>query len=443
MSGFSSQNLFTLLPQSSTIRRYWIAYSGGLDSHVLLHAMVGLQSALPGIELCAVHVNHNLSSQAKEWALHCRNVCENLKISCEQLVVDAHPGKGESPEAAARNARYQAIAQCVEVGDCLLTAHHQDDQAETLLLQLLRGAGMQGLAAMPVQASFAQGQLMRPLLSFSRQQLREYAEQYQLRWVDDPSNAETDFDRNYLRHEVMPLLQARWPSASKVISRSARHHAESSQLLGVLAKQDYCAARGSQRNTLSVNFIKQLDVARQRLLLRYWIKQLKLSMPASVHVDHILQDAVNAALDAVPCICWSGGEVRRYQGDLYAMLPLSRFDASLEMPWRLNAILYLPENSGYLVAKKAEGLGLNCDLTEVVIRFRQGGESCRPVGSNCSKSLKKLFQEKNIPPWLRDRTPLLYVEEQLVVVLGVCFCESFLVGNNATGWQFEWSLPPF
>ncbi len=443
MSGFSSQKLFTLLPQSSLVRRYWIAYSGGLDSHVLLHAMAGLENALPGIELCAVHVNHNLSSQAKEWALHCLRVCEALQISCQQLVVDAHPKKGESPEAAARDVRYQAIARCIEANDCLLTAHHQDDQAETLLLQLLRGAGTQGLAAMPAQTNFSQGLLARPLLSFSRQQLREYAELHQLHWIDDPSNAKTDFDRNYLRHEVMPLLQSRWPSASKVISRSARHQAESSRLLNILAEQDYCAARGRQPNTLSVNFIKQLDIARQHLLLRYWIKQLKLPIPASIHIEHILHDAVNAAPDAMPCICWPGGEVRRYQDDLYAMLPLSRFDASLEIPWHLDAPLNFPQNNGFLVAKKTEGQGLDCDFKEVVIRFRQGGESCRPIGSNCSKSLKKLFQEKNISPWLRDRTPLLYVGEQLAVVVGVCFCEPFGVDDNVSGWRFEWSLSLF
>ncbi len=437
MSGFSSQSLFTLLPQSSTIRRYWIAYSGGLDSHVLLSAMAALKGMMAGVEVRAVHVNHSLSSQAKEWALHCQNVCEELQISCQQLVVDAHPEKGESPEAAARNARYQVIAQCIEEGDCLLTAHHQDDQAETLLLQLLRGSGMQGLAAMPVQTSFSQGQLARPLLSFSRQQLREYAEQHQLNWIEDPSNAETDFDRNYLRHEIMPLLQIRWPSASKVISRSAGHHAESSKLLNVLAEQDYRAATGHQQGTLSISFIKQLDVARQRLLLRYWISQLKLPMPASIHIEHILHDAVNSAPDAVPCISWPGGEVRRYQGDLYAMLPLERFDASLEMLWHLDSPLKLPQNSGYLIAKRVQGKGLDCDITQVTVRFRQGGESCRPAGSNCSKSLKKLFQEKNIQPWLRDRVPLLYVENQLAVVVGICICEPYRAKENREGWQIQ------
>ncbi len=437
MTRFSSKKLFTLLPQSSTIHRYWIAYSGGLDSHVLLHAIADLKNKLPDIELCAVHVNHSLSVEAKSWAQHCQNISEKLQIDCQQLVVDAHPKKGESPEAAARDARYQAISGLIQANDCLLTAHHQDDQAETLLLQLLRGAGVQGLAAMPVQTNFSQGQLARPLLLFSRQQLYEYAKQHQLHWINDPSNAETDFDRNYLRHEVMPLLRARWPSAAKVISRSASHHAESSQLLDILAEQDFSAAIGSQPDTLSVNFIKQLDVARQRLLLRFWIKKLKLPMPATVHVEHILHDAVNAAPDAMPCVRWSGGEVRRYQADLYAMPPLSRFDASLEIAWKLNAPLELPEKNGCLVAKKDESQELYSDITEVIVRFRQGGESCRPVGVNCSKSLKKLFQEKNIPPWLRDRTPLLYVNDQLAVVVGACICEP---EKNTIGWQFEWSL---
>lgn len=437
MSGFSSQKLLALLPQSSSVRRYWVAFSGGLDSHVLLHAMAGLKNDLIGTELYAVHVNHSLCTEAKNWALHCQNVCEALQISCQQLVVDARPEKGESPEAAARDARYQSIAQYIEQGDFLLTAHHQDDQAETLLLQLLRGAGTQGLAAMPAQTDFFHGQLVRPLLSFSRQQLHEYAEHHQLRWIDDPSNAETNFDRNYLRHKVMPLLQSRWPSASKVIARSARHQAESSQLLDVLAEQDFSAAVGSQPNTLSVNFIKQLDVARQRLLLRYWIKQLKLPMPASVHIEHILHDVINAAPDAMPCVHWRGGEVRRYQGDLYAMSPLSIFNRALEIPWNLNRLLNLPENSGYLTAEKVKGKGLDCSVTEVIVRFRQGGESCRPAGSDYSKSLKKLLQEKNILPWLRDRVPLLYVGDQLAVVVGACICEPFSVKKSIEGWQFQ------
>ncbi len=437
MSGFSSQKLLTLLPQSSSVRRYWIAYSGGLDSHVLLHAMAALKGTLSNVEVCAVHVNHALSTEAENWALHCQNVCETLQIRYRQFVVDARPEKGESPEAAAREARYQSISQCIEQGDCLLTAHHRDDQAETLLLQLLRGAGTQGLAAMPVQTGFSQGQLARPLLSFSRQQLREYAEQHQLHWIDDPSNAKTDFDRNYLRHEVMPLLQLRWPSASKSISRSARHHAQSSRLLDVLAEQDYCVSTGSKPNTLSVSFIKQLDVARQRLLLRYWLKQLKLPMPATVHIDHILHDAVHSTPSAMPCVHWQGGEVRRYQDDLYAMSPLNVFNCELEIPWRLNTPLNLPENSGCLTAEKVKGKGLDCSITEVTIRFRQGGELCRSAESGCSKSLKKLFQEKNIPPWLRDRVPLLYVGDQLAAVVGICVCEPFYVKESTEGWQFK------
>ncbi len=439
MAGFSSQALLNLLPRSSRISRYWIAYSGGLDSHVLLHAMACLGKEHPDIELRAVHVNHSLNSQAEEWARHCRHICESLQITYLQLQVNAHPERGESPEAAARHARYRALARCIEPGDCLLTAHHQDDQAETLLLQLLRGAGLHGLAAMPVETDFSQGLLARPLLSFSRRQLHEYADCHRLHWIDDPSNAETDFDRNYLRHEIMPLLRARWPAVSKTIARSARHHAESAKLLDTLAQQDFSMAAGGQQGTLSVNFIKRLERSRQRLLLRYWIRQMKVPMPSSVHVEHIISDAINVAPDAMPRIAWPGGEVRRYQDDLYVMPPLKQLNRS-ETSWHLAAPMKL-QNNGSLIARKVVGKGLREAFVRVVVRFRQGGEVCRPVGSGCSKSLKKLFQEKKVPPWLRDRIPLLYVGDRLAVVVGISVCEPFGAEKQDAGWQIEWSLP--
>jgi len=211
-----------------------IAYSGGLDSHVLLHAVAAMRAELTGCEFIAVHINHGLSEKAGQWTKHCANQCEVLNITFAHINVDAKNKTGESPEAVAREVRYQAFREFMQPGDCLLTAHHQDDQAETLLIQLLRGAGPRGLAAMPYYSDFAEGWHARPLLNFSRDELHEYAQQTfsqnQSAWIDDESNSDTRFDRNFLRHEIIPKLKARFPGMAATLSRSAGLCAEASGL---------------------------------------------------------------------------------------------------------------------------------------------------------------------------------------------------------------------
>lgn len=216
---------------------YWVAYSGGLDSQVLLHALAAVREQLPA-PVGALHINHNLQPDASAWAEQCRAVCAELGITYRALSIQAHAQPGESPEAAARAARYQALVDAVPEGGVLLTAHHQDDQAETLLLQLVRGAGPKGLAAMPERALLGDVPLLRPLLNVSRAALLDYAEQHRLRWLEDPTNASTEYDRNFLRHEILPLLKQRWPATSLVLARSAQHQADAVRLLTELAAMD-------------------------------------------------------------------------------------------------------------------------------------------------------------------------------------------------------------
>ena len=213
-------HLLDQLAQMPAASRYRVAYSGGCDSHVLLHALAGVREQLAA-PLAAIHINHRLSEQAGAWAEHCRRICTALDIPLVEVTVHAHPGLGESPEAAAREARYSAWRELLQAGEGLLLAQHQDDQAETLLLQLLRGSGPKGLAAMPPMTDFAAGWLGRPLLGQSRAALCRYAREQALDWIEDPSNLDTDLDRNYLRHELLPVLQARWPSAALTLSRAA------------------------------------------------------------------------------------------------------------------------------------------------------------------------------------------------------------------------------
>ena len=479
-----SHHLLDVLNHLPSTRRYWIGYSGGRDSSVLLHALAGLRPHLPGdLEICAVHVDHGLSPHAGAWSQHCATVCAALTIPCQILRVSAKPQSGESPEAAARAARYQAIIALLAPGDVLLTAHHQEDQAETLLLQLLRGAGPHGLAAMPAHTPLGQGWLARPLLDVTAVELANYAEQHKLSWVEDPSNFDTDFDRNYLRHNVIPNLTRQWPAVSRTLSRAAAHAAEAANLLDALADRDMLQVQGPTPDTLSVSGLLTLDEARQRNVLRRWFKRLNLSVPTTVHLQHIQHDILHAAADSVPHVRWGnmgtrhhpratacsyqgaavpgnqgavapvnqgagapcnqgaaapgyqGAEARRYRDLIYAMLPLPAHDTNATLTWDMLQPLVL-HDIGMLTATSTLGEGIKVSLlaaTSVTVRFRQGGERCRPAGRGHTHELRKLFQERGIPPWQRDRLPLIYIGDELAAVANLWVCEPFQATHNEPG----------
>lgn len=425
---------------SPSVSRYWIAYSGGLDSHVLLHAMSALRPVLPNSVVHAVHINHGLQHNAQQWEQHCAQVCAVLQIPYTSLTVNAHPAPGESPEAAARHARYTALGTLIEPGDCLLTAHHQDDQAETMLLQLLRGAGPHGLAAMPASTNFGKGQHLRPLLGFTHAQLKAYAEQHGLHWIDDQSNLNTDFDRNYLRHEIIPRLRARWPAAARTLARSAQHAADAAHLLDDFAQDDLVAVQGPSPATLIVSSLQELSAARQRNVLRGWLDKLGLPLPNAAHIKHILTDIVMAAPDSNPLVHWPGAEVRRYRDLIYVMQPLMPHDPSQIIAWDLSGPLTLPSGLGELSYTRAQGAGIKATLCQdqtITVRFRRGGERCRPVGRQHSHELRKLFQERGIPPWQRDRVPLIYIDEQLAAVVGLWVCHPLQAVEHETGFILQ------
>ncbi len=437
---FSPQHLLQVLSRLPNTSRYWVAYSGGLDSHVLLHAVAALRIHLPTVAVHAAHVHHGLQAQAEQWAKHCEHVCQSLHVPFHLLRINAHAAPGESPEAAARDARYTALGGLIELGDCLLTAHHQDDQAETLLIQLLRGAGPQGLASMPVQTGFAKGLHARPLLEFTRDELHAYGEQHELHWIDDHSNLNTDFDRNYLRHDILPRLRERWPAAARTLSRSASHAAEAAHLLEALAHTDLHYVRGPQADMLSISKLLTLDTARQKNVLRYWIKSLGLPLPSTTHVEHILSDAITANWDSTPCVRWPGAELRRYRDLIYAMTPLPAHEATQQIVWDMTEVLRLPNNLGNLSALAVTGAGLKaslCRSKSATIRFRQGGERCQPVGRDGSHELKNLLQEQGIPPWLRDRIPLIYLDNSLAAVADRWVCQPFQAHADEPGVQIS------
>jgi tRNA(Ile)-lysidine synthase len=435
---FSPERLLTIIRSFSPARRYWIAYSGGLDSHVLLHGLAAVRSSLGAVQLHAIHVHHGLHADADQWTAHCSAVCGRLSIPLQTIRVGATPEKGESPEAAARQARYRAFAQVVRHGECLLTAHHEDDQAETVLLQLLRGSGPHGLAGMPAQAEFHAGWLGRPLLTFSRAELRAYAEQEGLQWVEDSSNAELGYDRNYLRHEILPRLLSRWPSAPATIARAAAHAAQAAALTDQLAATDLSAVRVAT-DQLSVTALKRLGDTRARNVIRFWIKELGLPLPTAAHLERVMADVLEAKPDAAPLVRWPGAEVRRYRDSMYAMPSLSDHDVTQTLQWDLGTPLIVSDLDACLVVQPVNGKGVRRAVLEsaVTVGFRRGGERCRPVGRAHTQQLKKLLQEQGIPPWQRDRIPLLYCNNELAAVVGLWVCEPYGAGKGEPGYTIN------
>ena len=436
---FTPECLREALSRLPETDRYWVAYSGGLDSHVLLHGMAALREYLLPAQVCAVHVNHGLHGDASVWAEHCRGVCSDLDVPLTQRAVDATPARGESPEAAARRARYQAVASVMAPGDVALTAHHRDDQAETLLLHLLRGSGPHGLAAMPHCRPFRAGWLARPLLAFSRQVLRQYAEAGALSWVEDPGNHEDRFERNFLRNEIMPALKLRWPALGHVLARAAAHQAEAARLLDSLADRDLDEVRGAVPGRLRMDRLLGLSPERQRNVLRRWIAALDLPLPTTAHLDRVLQDALGAEPDRTPLVRWEGAEVRRYRDVLYAMPPLPPPPTDETLPWPAGETLYLPD--GRLSAEGCLGQGIKVSAWAAgaaEVRFRDGGERCRPAGRGNSRSLKNLLQEQGVPPWVRPRLPLVYVQGELAAVADLRVCEPFAADQNEPGWLIAW-----
>ncbi|MDH5446775.1 MAG: tRNA lysidine(34) synthetase TilS [Gammaproteobacteria bacterium] len=423
---FNPDHLLQQLVQLSAVSRYWVAFSGGCDSHVLLHSLVAIREQLDK-SVHAIHINHGLQAVASSWEVHCQQVCDALSVPLEIVRVDARPETGESPEARARQARYQVFKEILQDEDVLLIAHHEDDQAETLMIQLLRGAGVKGLAAMPVEAPLGKGRLYRPLLGVTRAVLQQYAKTQGLVWIDDPSNQDTRFDRNYLRHEIMPLLHQRWPAVTSTLSRSAENMAESAELLRQLAREDFANIKQTS-SRVNVEKLLGLEAPRLRNLLRYWLSEIcQLTTPDRRHLNRIVHEVLPAAEDASPVVSWMGGEVRRFRGELYAMQPQPQSNNEKPtIPWDGKQALKLDKQ--VLIPHQVKGQGVNPDLLarhKLSIRFRHGGEKCKPVGRGHHHSLKKLFQEWGIPPWQREQVPLLYVGEEIAQIIGYCICEPF------------------
>ena len=412
------------LPAFNTINTWWLAYSGGVDSRVLLHCLAPLK-----LNLRAVYIDHGLQAASKQWAEHCRQTCEQLNIPLTVITVNATAKQGESPEAAARAARYQALATVMQEQDCLLTAQHADDQAETFLLQLLRGAGAAGLSAMPFAQVFHRGWLVRPLLDIPRQNILNMALAENLSWVEDPSNVDERFDRNYLRHRVMPTLTQRWPHTLDLMSRATQQQAENQLLLESLAAQDL--GYGEMSATLPVENLLRLDEPRQRNALRYWLAKNQLRMPSRAILQQILVQLLHGRIDAEACVRWDDVALYCYRSQLYVQ-KIADHDASQVLSWDGMQPLCIAALQQQLVLESVTNDGLRLEIIgkTLQIRFRQGGEKIKPVGQPHTRTLKNLFQQHSVPPWLRDRIPLLYLNDELIAVCGYWIADAYAVKSG-------------
>lgn len=444
-----------------------VGYSGGLDSTVLLHYLV-LQPQLT-CKIVAVHVNHGLSPNADVWQAHCQQFCRRrgIPISVHQVAFDKHANVEEN----ARNARYQVFYSQVTKDDCLLLAHHCNDQAETVLLQLMRGSGIDGLAAMASMKTLALGELARPLLQHSRCRLEAYAREHHLIWIDDESNQDNTFSRNYMRNQVLPLLTAKWPSAVKNLAACAVHCQQARINLDDLAVLD-CEDLDTERNTLLLSSLQNLSHARLTNVLRAWIKNNDVKMPSAKTFNRLIDEVIMAGNDTKACVQWNEIIIKRYHQTLYILQPnvnlrpktiewvnfpeplhldngshclesvmVSASSASAcEQPAKSlsNDARTMTEADYLYVSQAAEGLHVPTG-SRIQVRFRQGGELFHWRGQ--TKSLKKLFQQWRVPPWCRDAIPLVYIDQRLALVVGYAISDYYYNKSLNRGYHIHFHIP--
>ncbi len=429
--------LAALVAEGQSPARYAVAFSGGIDSTVLLHALSRIAAPVP---IIAIHIDHQLCEESAAWERHCRTFADALGVEyvVRQANITSHSGMG--PEAAARAARYGIFETLIEENDWLLSAHHERDQAETLLLNLFRGSGPAGLSAIGKSRPFAKGRLVRPLLGVSKELIEAYARRENLSWVEDPSNRESRFDRNFLRHEIVPKLESRWPALVGRLTRSAELAGEASELLDDLAQVDLETAGLADR--LEISALQQLTPARQRNLLRYAIRNLGLPPPPATRLSQIVNELMGAREDAQPRVQWQGAQARRYRNQVYLLAAEQEVTArSPSEPLRDGNLIDLGAGLGSLSLKKSDRAGIDPAITQsgLDIRFREGGESIRPAGREHTHKLKKLLQDASVVPWMRARIPLLYSAGKLVAVADIWIADEFSAEN---GYQVRWENHP-
>lgn len=385
-----------------------IAFSGGPDSSALLHALAQLPEA-HARGLRALHVDHGLQADSAAWAEHCRRFCAALAVPCDVLRVRVDTAAGAGLEAAARHARYAALAAALHEGEWLLLGHHRDDQAETVLLKLLRGAGPDSLGGMHALRPFGHGQMWRPLLTLSRRQLRDYVEMHQLDCIDDPSNADTRLARNQLRHEILPRLQQHWPQAVDSILHSAMLCRAAADSLRTQWLAAFDILHDPATDSVDASGWLALAPALREPLLDHWLHARNLPAPTTAQRRQI-EHQCHARAGRLPCICWAGAELHVWKGRLWALAPGHALPGGWQSSWR-GEPLNLP--GGGTLSLTVASARLDEPLT---LRLRHGGERIKPDGDAHTRELRDLFQQQSMPPWQRAVCPLLYADDELIAV---------------------------
>jgi tRNA(Ile)-lysidine synthase len=427
---------FVSLPVShKKVKSMTVALSGGIDSVVLLHLLHQLQK-IQNFTLKASHVHHGLSKNADKWVKFCEKLCTKLSVPLDVNYVKLPQKKSLGIEGEARQLRYEKLLQ--SKSDVLVLAHHEDDQAETFLLQLIRGAGVKGLSSM---AHFDDTRrLWRPLLNASRIDIETYAKKYKLKWIEDESNQNVDFDRNFIRSKVLPILKNRFSHIIKVISRSSSHLAEAQHLLDDLAKLDLKSNLKSinYNHKLNVKTLDKLSNARAKNVLRYWLEINDQLMPSKDLLDELLRQVLTAKKDATIKIHLSKFyEIRRYQDEIYIVPKNKNIQKKYEIIWSGESEIILP-NGQKLAFKKVKGRGIHLkflDHQKLIIRNRQGGESFKPDSKRPTKKIKQLLQESDLPPWVREFFPIIFVDDELAAVPNFGIDQKYKTGPQMTGLE--------
>ena len=418
--------------------RFVVAFSGGADSLALLHAFARTRERAAG--LCAVHVDHHLHPESTEWAHQCMEVCRRLVV--DLTVLDADPkanAAGHCDEGAARVARYQAFERFLSARDVLCTAHSQDDHVETVLLNLLRGAGPRGLAGIPDERRLGAGIVARPVRRVSRAALHAYARATGLAPIRDPANEDQRFSRVALRRTVIPVLEARWPRVRASLARTAALGRESAELLDTLAAIDLEPAGGIDAATLDVATVVSLEPARRRNVIAGWLRARGIAAPGVRRIEQIAREVIEARSDAMPCVRLGDVEVRRFRGRIH-VLPRERPVAPrAAYRWRIPETLTL--DHGCLACEPCTGGGLDGGLrdTEIMVRFRgEDAARMRPLRVR-GHSLRKRFQSLGIPPWERGHIPLVYAGGVLAAIGSVWTNPRLAAAPGAPGWCVVWT----
>lgn len=419
--------------------RVWLACSGGLDSMALLHAAVSILGRT--FDFHVVHINHGLQPDAPAWVQRVRLAAAGLGIPCTVRDADIATGGTRGLEDAAREARYAVFSELLGSNEVILTAHHRDDQAETFLLQLLRGAGPRGLAAMRARRAFAGGWLVRPFLALPGSELKHYCAHHELDGVMDPSNEDRRFRRNLLRHEIIPIIERTWPATSEILARAAALQADANELIEAIGEDDLADVADDDCSTLRIGSLGKLSPPRAANVVRSWLARMGYGTPSRSQVASLLQAITSVRDDRELLMPAASALVRRYRGRLY-LRPKEHGVAvgeCEELAWNVPAPLVTPY--GVLSARPSVGEGVSAAALrgkQVVVRWREGGERLRPRGRGVTKRVKALFQEAAIPPWQRPSYPLVYAGDELAAIPGICVAEQWSAGPDAPGWVLQW-----